>query len=404
MDNVTHSLIGIVLAHLFVREPRIRTAAMWTGVLASNFPDIDLVLRPFFADAKLGYLVHHRGHTHTLLLALLQAPLAVWGGLFLGRVKWSGLEPPLKWALGLLALVSVFVHIGADSWNNYGVHPFWPFDSRWYYGDAIFIVEPLIWMALIPYVVANAQRIGVKALWTGLALAMIALAWRFPGIPEGVAGTVTLWAIFWAVVQHRLRSPLLAFASLVGVLSVFFVGSSLAHFRIEARFVSQTPTERLQEIALTPQPANPLCWQFVVHSRTPGGDLVLRMGLLSLKPEWVAPERCAMRLSDERSAPLTPVEGLDAQDFQWIGKFQAPIAPLKASIAADCRTEAALHFIRLPFWIEKPEGLWLGDLRYDNEASAGFAEVLIPPGPHTLHCDAYRPAWVPEGVKDLLKP
>jgi sec-independent protein translocase protein TatC len=40
-------------------------------VLAGNFPDLDLVLTPLL-PAPLGYLLHHRGHTHTVLYALPQ--------------------------------------------------------------------------------------------------------------------------------------------------------------------------------------------------------------------------------------------------------------------------------------------------------------------------------------------
>ena len=68
LDNLTHSLAG--------RRPRggraarptsTRTARrlfLATGVIASNLPDLDLVYTGI-APAPLGYLLHHRGHTHT---------------------------------------------------------------------------------------------------------------------------------------------------------------------------------------------------------------------------------------------------------------------------------------------------------------------------------------------------
>ena len=78
MDNLTHSLVGLALGELVERalpaEPdpmRGRTrrrALLATGLIASNFPDLDLVLTPLLAP-PLGYLMHHRGHTHTLLWA-----------------------------------------------------------------------------------------------------------------------------------------------------------------------------------------------------------------------------------------------------------------------------------------------------------------------------------------------
>jgi inner membrane protein len=84
MDNLTHSVVGLGVGALIDRslaaEPhpdsrRVRTRMLLTiGCLASNFPDLDLVLTPLLAP-PLGYLLHHRGHTHTLLAALGEAAL-----------------------------------------------------------------------------------------------------------------------------------------------------------------------------------------------------------------------------------------------------------------------------------------------------------------------------------------
>jgi membrane-bound metal-dependent hydrolase YbcI (DUF457 family) len=40
-----------------------------------------------------------------------------------------------------VAALGLLLHLGMDYLNVYGVHPFHPFDSRWRYGDMIFIVE-----------------------------------------------------------------------------------------------------------------------------------------------------------------------------------------------------------------------------------------------------------------------
>src|SRR4051812_36693208 len=79
MDNITHSVVGLGVGALIDRslppEPddtreRVRQRMLLTiGCLASNFPDLDLVLTKLL-PAPLGYLLHHRGHTHTLLAAL----------------------------------------------------------------------------------------------------------------------------------------------------------------------------------------------------------------------------------------------------------------------------------------------------------------------------------------------
>ncbi len=47
-------------------------------------------------------------------------------------------------------LFTPLLHIAMDFTNNYGVHPFWPVDNRWFYGDSVFIIEPLFWAACAP--------------------------------------------------------------------------------------------------------------------------------------------------------------------------------------------------------------------------------------------------------------
>src|ERR1700712_3851220 len=87
MDNVTHALAGCLLAAgtvtLVERRgvvlPRgFRTVASVVGILTAELPDADLVYAgSALGMGKLGYLLHHRGHTHTVLFAVSSA-LLVW--------------------------------------------------------------------------------------------------------------------------------------------------------------------------------------------------------------------------------------------------------------------------------------------------------------------------------------
>jgi len=147
VDNLTHSLVGATLAELAlpVGAPRaVRRTFYVAGVLAANLPDADLVYTRI-TPAPLGALLHHRGHTHTVagLVLLGFAMVAV---LLLPRFR-DAVAPARGrlWALIAIALAS---HLVLDSWNSYGVHPFWPFSSRWFYGDAVYILEPWLWMIL----------------------------------------------------------------------------------------------------------------------------------------------------------------------------------------------------------------------------------------------------------------
>jgi inner membrane protein len=51
-------------------------------------------------------------------------------------------------ALLLPAFASVLSHPVLDFFNTYGVRFLYPFSGRWFYGDALFIVDPWVWIAL----------------------------------------------------------------------------------------------------------------------------------------------------------------------------------------------------------------------------------------------------------------
>ena len=68
MDNLTHALVGVAMAECALPRQApapARRVFMAAGVLAASAPDIDLAYT-WIAEAPLGYLLHHRGHSHTL--------------------------------------------------------------------------------------------------------------------------------------------------------------------------------------------------------------------------------------------------------------------------------------------------------------------------------------------------
>ena len=84
MDNLTHSLLGAVVGETLARfvpnarsvlpETTRRSLYVSLMVVGSNLPDLDS-LYTGITGGKLGYLLHHRGHTHTLVGALAIAAL-----------------------------------------------------------------------------------------------------------------------------------------------------------------------------------------------------------------------------------------------------------------------------------------------------------------------------------------
>ena len=138
------------------RSARTRSAFLAAGVVAANAPDVDL-LYTGITEAPLGYLLHHRGHSHTLPgLAVLG--LVIWSGLRLAAVGEDGrCGMERRWIL--LIAAALLGHLLMDTANSYGTHLFYPFSARWIYGDAVFVLEPWLWVILGAALALNASRL-----------------------------------------------------------------------------------------------------------------------------------------------------------------------------------------------------------------------------------------------------
>ncbi len=153
MEPVTHLLTGACLSRA-LGFPRRAQHATLACVLAAELPDADYVYR---IGGPITYFQHHRGWTHALWSLPLQAALVV-GLMFAWRyARWSwkkrgtrsGEETPWRpWLLGGMALLALLSHLLLDWTNNYGVRPFAPWNPRWYAGELVFIVEPVLLLAL----------------------------------------------------------------------------------------------------------------------------------------------------------------------------------------------------------------------------------------------------------------
>jgi inner membrane protein len=145
MDNLTHTLTGLALADSGLkRTTRLGTVTL---LVAANLPDVD-GLSYVFGSGTDG-LAFRRGWTHGILAMLLWPPFLVGVVLLastLTRRKLDGVR--WRWLL-LLAAIGVCSHPLLDLLNTYGVRLLMPFSSHWFYGDALFIVDPWIWIVLI---------------------------------------------------------------------------------------------------------------------------------------------------------------------------------------------------------------------------------------------------------------
>ena len=131
MDNITHSLAGVMLSRAGLNRWYPRATLLL--VLCSNIPDADIVTR---ALGPVPYLDYHRHLTHALAVAPLMALLPV------ALLRWLDRGKPFAWlpAMGV-ATFGVLVHLFLDYWNNYGIRLLLPFSSEWFGLDSVYVVD-----------------------------------------------------------------------------------------------------------------------------------------------------------------------------------------------------------------------------------------------------------------------
>lgn len=158
MDPITHTMTGAVLARAGLDRRGTLPLAATTLILAANAPDIDILA--MFAGSYAG-LAFRRGWTHgpialVLLPLALTALMLAWDSWVRRRGEPGVATAPLDVrATLLIAFVGVLSHPALDWLNTYGIRLLMPFSKKWFYGDAVFIIDPWLWLllaaALLPW-------------------------------------------------------------------------------------------------------------------------------------------------------------------------------------------------------------------------------------------------------------
>ena len=151
MDNITHTMAGAMLARAGLDRRGTLPLATATLMLAANAPDIDIFV--MFLGSYAG-LAFRRGWTHGPV-AMVVLPLAltglilVWDRLIRLRGERGASRIPVNAGATLLvAVVGVVSHPILDWLNTYGVRLLMPISREWFYGDAVFIIDPWLWLLL----------------------------------------------------------------------------------------------------------------------------------------------------------------------------------------------------------------------------------------------------------------
>jgi inner membrane protein len=385
MDNLSHSVAGLLAGEILQRalpqeaEPgntAIRHRLLLLSCcLASNFPDLDLFLTSLL-PAPLGYLLHHRGHTHTILYALPQALLLA----LLTWALWPAARRLLRqsraaragWALALCT--GFALHLLMDYLNSYGLHPFHPFASRWLYGDMVFILEPVFWTAFgVPMFMLLPRKWLRWALPALLAVALLLFSMR------GFLAWQSLLALFaigalLARLQRRqqgarqLSALLLAAGLGLGFVAVQALAAHAAREAIVDALGRRDPGAKFIDAALTAFPSNPACWNVVaLQARAGEGSYRISRGVLSIAPRWMPALSCPRSFIAGAALPAAS----DAVALLW--QEDASLTRLRQLARDNCHFNAWMRFARMPLL----EGSRASDARFASGLRDNFSTLEL---------------------------
>jgi inner membrane protein len=419
MDNLTHSVVGLGIGALIDRslppEPDAARAAMRGRTLltlcclASNFPDLDL-LASGLLEQPLGYLLMHRGHTHTVvglaveMLVLLGLTWLLWPN---ARRLLHASAAARRGAL-VAAGAGLALHLAMDGLNVYGVHPFWPFDARWIYGDLVFIVEPVFWVGFGVPLAMLVRRTWLRRALLALTAAVLA---GFTGAGYLQAGSLAALLVLGALLAwiahltgahggaqqplqdargHRGREALSAgLAAALAFVALQAAALHTARAIVAAEVARIDPGERLLDAAMSAYPANPLCWSFVtVASDVAHGRYHLRRGVLSIAPGVDPVSACP--------APLAGGAAQGTAQLAWLDEARADLAALRSADRLNCHLHAWMRFARAPAL----DGGSASDMRFGVPGGRDFTAIDFADRAGTP-CPRNVPGWgVPRA--DLL--
>ncbi|HYN24135.1 MAG TPA: metal-dependent hydrolase [Pyrinomonadaceae bacterium] len=370
MDNLTHSLVGLVASKAGLEK--LSPGATVLCILAANVPDSDIVT---LIGGRWNYLHHHRGITHSILGAIvlgLTLPLIFYfADRLIARIRARQPAVRLK-GLMIASLLVTATHPFMDWTNNYGIRPFLPWSSQWFYGDFIFIIDPFLWMILgsACFLLTSKSKLQL-GIWLLLALLFTYLVLTVPvqrGLDQPmVLRTIWIIVLIGLVVSLKLGAAQrwgsqIALAALV-VIAVYWGSLASLHWfaineaRIEARAIVSQYGESISDIAAMATLANPFQWSCVVETESAAYRFELSLaGNHSALSELVRHER-----ADTADSPSVEQALQDERARIFLDFARFPVARV---VGADCMTQTLVQ---------------LADLRYTQPGSGRGTFALDVP-------------------------
>jgi inner membrane protein len=388
VDNVTHAFVGAAIGEYVAptgADGRTRAAFLSVGVLAANIPDVDL-LYSGITEQPLGYLLHHRGHSHTWP-GLAALGLLIWVGLsLLPRTRRLTREAPRS--LVLLIAAALVSHLLLDTANSYGTHLFDPISSRWVYGDAVFVLEPWLWVILGVTLAMNTARLW-RALIVAVTFLLIVSLILVGLLPIGVVAMLIAAALAALLLMRRWDRKGRALAVLIAI-SVFAVtmsGVSRVAKAETRRALTSIDTGEVIDIVADANPGAPWCWTVLTLQRAsadPARTLAAYRATVSLVPRiWPAASCASARLATQWSTGEP-----SSSAVVWHRRWQIDLEQLRARASDDCRVRAWLQFSRVP---QIADGRII-DLRFETPIGQNFSAMVIDE--HARACPTVYTHWM----------
>lgn len=295
MEPLAHTLAGACLAEAgFKRTTPLATSTL---LIAANLPDLDGACYAVGSDFAFAV---RRGWTHGILAMLFLPGLLAWAVMawdtHVRRRRHPELEPAKPWPILAASIAGVLSHPFLDWLNNYGVRLLMPFEDRWFYGDALFIADPWLWLFLGAGVMFTWTRtaarlvasLGLLAAASGLLLAVDVVAgpaktaWFV-----GLAGLLTLRFVVPARLAER--AALAGAITAAAYIATMIAGSRMAEARV--RELAQQRQWTVSTVAAMPVPAQPFRRQVIAV--TPGEYLFVDMAWYAEIPAGLEPTRAS---------------------------------------------------------------------------------------------------------------
>ena len=293
-----------------------------------------------------------------------------------------------RW-VSLMAFLGPLTHMLLDWLNNYGVHPFWPLDNSWRYGDWIFVLEPWAWVTFSTCLFFQARSWKGRCFAGAIPLLGLSLSWGLGVVPPLMSGVLTVWGLILAGVYWKLAERArwrAAWTAIALMLLIFQWGS----YQTEAILKTQNgaPEFQTEDTILSPLPVNPLCWA-VITVDSNATHYRLKRAVVAPFPQWVSLRTCThLRFfsAEVADAPLDT-------GIVWEKEHVVALAELTQLAQQFCDVRDFLRFSRAPYFWREADQLYFSDLRFERSKRRSFARIAI--SSQSPPCPDARAPWTP---------